>query len=113
MSKTKPAIKKKSTRPVRASTRAAKPKPRAKPAVRKPNQVIKPVTPQETYTTEYLDYLERYAIGGAGRPRLTPGEFDQLDEEMLDLLAVEAERGLNDEQTIRLQELEFLLLDSE
>lgn len=113
MAKTKSTAKKKSTRPARASVRAVKPKPRAKPTVRKPVRVSKPVTPQETYTTEYLDYLERYAIDGAGRPRLTPGEFDRLDEEMLDLLAVEAERGLTDEQTIRLQELEFLLLDTE
>ncbi len=40
-------------------------------------------------------------------------EFDELDDELLDLLAIELERGLTDEQTIRLKELEYLLLDSE
>ena len=62
---------------------------------------------------EYAEYLERYELYGEGRSRLKPSEFDELDDELLDLLAIELERGLTDEQTIRLKELEYLLLDSE
>ncbi len=66
------------------------------------------------YSEEYLEYLERYELYGEDRPRLSPPEFEQLDEEMLDLLALETEQGLlNDDQIVRLQELEYLLLDSE
>ena len=69
--------------------------------------------PQQQYSEEYADYLERYALYGAGRPRLSPADFDRLDDEMLDLLGLESEIGLNDEQIVRMQELEYLLLDSE
>ena len=68
---------------------------------------------KNSVSEEYAEYLERYELYGEGRPKLKPGEFDDLDDELLDLLALELERGLNDEQTIRLKELEFLLLDSE
>ncbi len=68
---------------------------------------------KNSVSEEYAEYLERYELYGEGRPKLKPGEFDELDDELLDLLAIELERGLNDEQTIRLKELEFLLLDSE
>lgn len=69
--------------------------------------------PKQQYSEEYTDYLERYALYGAGRPRLSPADFDRLDDEMLDLLGLESEIGLNDEQIVRMQELEYLLLDSE
>ena len=69
--------------------------------------------PKPTYSEEYAGYLERHALFGAGHPLLSSDEFDRLDDEMLDLLDQEFKAGLNDEQIIRLQELEFLLLDSE
>ncbi len=65
-------------------------------------------------TPEYLDYLERYQEFGEGRPRLSPEEFDQLDDELLELLDLSAGgTELSDDQVIRIQELEFLLIDSE
>ncbi len=63
------------------------------------------------WTSEYEEYLERYAEFGKGRPRLKPEEFDKLDDELLDLLDLAGE--LTDEQVIRLQELEYLLIDTE
>lgn len=65
------------------------------------------------YSAEYLDYLERYKMSGGDRPLLSPKEFDRLDDELLDLLALDLEIGLDDEQVVRLQELEYLLLESE
>ncbi len=63
-------------------------------------------------TPEYEDYLERYAEFGEGRLRLSPEEFDRLDDELLELLDLSAHH-LTDEQIVRIQELEFLLIDTE
>jgi hypothetical protein len=63
-------------------------------------------------TPEYREYLERYAEFGEGRPRLSPDEFDRLDDELLELLDLSG-RQLSDEQIVRIQELEFLLIDTE
>ena len=105
MPKAKPSTKKKikSSKPAALKKRTVK--------ARAP---VKAKPPQEpVYSDEYREYLQRYATAGAGRPHLSPKEFDQLDDELLDLLALETEVGLDDEQIIRLQELEYLLLDSE
>lgn len=105
MPKAKKPAKRKSTKPV----------PRKKTSTKKPaaRESTPARAPKQTYSEEYADYLERYALYGTGRPRLSPTEFDRLDDEMLDLLGLESEIGLNDEQVVRMQELEFLLLDSE
>jgi len=50
---------------------------------------------------------------GEDRPRLSPSEFNRLDDELLDLLGEAEEGKLSDEQTIRLHELEYLLLDEQ
>jgi hypothetical protein len=63
-------------------------------------------------TPEYREYLERYAEFGGGRPRLSADEFDRLDDELLELLDLSGHQ-LSDEQIVRIQELEFLLIDSE
>ncbi len=70
---------------------------------------------KENYTDEYVEYLERYEMSGEGRPKLGPAEFDRMDDEMWDLIDIETAQGnLNDEQTVRYRELEFmLLLDNE
>lgn len=97
MPKAKPTSKKKTT-----TSKTAKRVVAAKPKAKKPK-----------YSEEYAEYLERYALMGQGRPRLSPSEFDRYDDELLDLLAQEMEHGLDDEQIIRVKELEYLLLDSE
>ena len=100
----KPAKKK----PAKTTSHKATTVPKAKS---RPPTVARPAKP--TYSEEYGEYLERYALFGTGHPRLSSDEFDRLDDEMLDLLDLEFNAGLNDEQIIRLQELEFLLLDTE
>ncbi len=110
----RPAKKKKpATKPAtRTATKAMRPKKAM--AQRKASVPAPAAAPKENYTEEYSDYLERYELYGEGRPRLTPSEFERLDEELIDLLALEADQGvLNDDQIVRMQELEFLLLDSE
>lgn len=100
----KPAKKKPSKTSTRKTVGAGKASPRPPATAR---------APQPPYSEEYAEYLERYALFGTGHPHLSSDEFDRLDDEMLDLLDLEFNAGLSDEQIIRLQELEFLLLDSE
>lgn len=101
---------KSSTRPKKGQSKPSKAK---SPARRTSPPRAPAAKPTKAVSEEYIEYLERHAMYGAGRPRLSSAEFDRLDDEMLDLLAVESEGGLSDEQIVRLQELEFLLLDSE
>ncbi len=105
MPKSKTTLKRKSKS---SKPAAAKKKIVQRPTVKKTKPVAEPV-----YSDEYREYLQRYALAGGDRPRLSPKEYDRLDDELLDLLAQETEVGLDDEQIIRLQELEYLLLDSE
>ena len=102
-SKTSAKRKTKPSKPTTAKKKSVKP--------RIARQATPP--PEPAYSEEYRDYLQRYELAGADRPRLSPKEFDRLDDELLDLLALETEIGLDDEQIIRLQELEYLLLDSD
>ena len=61
---------------------------------------------------EYREYEKRYAELGEDRPKLSPEEFERLDDELLELLAL-SDNAMTDEQIVRLQELEFLLIDTE
>ncbi len=87
-----------------------------KPTARKSSQVKTPAAPRKSasatkYTAEYADYLNRHARDTEGRPRLSPGEFDRLDDELLELL--DQQGNLDDEQIIRIEELKYLLLEAE
>jgi hypothetical protein len=55
----------------------------------------------------YLDYLDRHAYFGKGRPSLAMTEFLPLDAEHLALAA--REESLDDEERARLDELSALL----
>jgi hypothetical protein len=105
MPKSKPTLKRKpkSPKPTAAKKQTAK-----RPTLAKTKPIPEPMS-----SDEYREYLQRYALAGADRPRLSSQEFDRFDDELLDLLALETEVGLDDEQIIRLQELEYLLLESE
>lgn len=63
-------------------------------------------------SAEYREYEKRYAELGQDRPKLTPEEFEQYDDELLELLAIDDD-DMTDEQIVRVQELEFLLIDAE
>ena len=64
-----------------------------------------------SYSEEYASYLERYTLFGKDRPRLSPEEFDRLDDELLDLLALDAEgQELTEDQEERYLELMYLLV---
>jgi hypothetical protein len=72
----------------------------------------KPNSEPGGYSPEYRDYLKRHAELGEERPELSPEEFEQYDDELLELLALNDD-DMTDDQIVRIQELEFLLIDAE
>jgi len=67
--------------------------------------------PQVVENPDYRDYLERYEFFGEGRRKLSQEEYDRLDDELLELLALQADGWqLTLEQDERLRELELLLI---
>ena len=75
-------------------------------------QGVKEMSQEEkSYSEDYASYLERYELLGKGRPKLSPEEFDRLDDELLDLLALDAEgQELTEDQEERYLELMYLLV---
>jgi hypothetical protein len=66
---------------------------------------------EENYSEEYARYLERYELFGEGQPKLSAEEFERLDDELLDLLAMDAEgQELTEDQEERYLELMYLLV---
>ena len=61
---------------------------------------------------EYRAYEKRHAEMGEDRPKLSPEEFESFEDELLDLLALN-DREMSDDQIVRIQELEYLLIDAE
>jgi hypothetical protein len=69
---------------------------------------------EKNYSEDYVSYLERYELFGQGRPKLSPEEFDRLDDELLDILALDAEgEELTEDQEERYLELMYLLVAEE
>lgn len=68
--------------------------------------------PESKHTPEYRAYLKRHAEMGEDRPQLTPEEFELYEDELLDLLALN-DRSMSDDDIVRIQELEYLLIDAE
>lgn len=64
------------------------------------------------FSPEYREYLKRHQELGQDRPQLTPEEFEAYEDELLDLLALDDEE-MSDDQIVRIQELEYLLIDAE
>jgi hypothetical protein len=69
---------------------------------------------EKSYSEEYTSYLKRYELFAKDRPKLSPEEFDRLDDELLDLLALDAEgQELTEDQEERYLELMYLLVAEE
>ena len=77
-----------------------------------PTKKSTPKKPKSGASPEYREYERRHAELGQDRPKLTPEEFEQYDDELLELLAID-DHAMTDDQIVRLQELEFLLIDAE
>lgn len=64
------------------------------------------------HTPEYRAYLKRHTELGEDRPKLSPEEFEKYEDELLDLLALN-DKSMSDDDIVRIQELEYLLIDAE
>lgn len=80
-------------------------------AERKAKPKPKPKT-ESKYSPEYRQYLKRHTEMGEDRPKLTPEEFESFEDELLDLLALN-DKSMTDDEIVRIQELEYLLIDAE
>jgi len=76
-----------------------------------PERKAKPKT-ESKQSPEYRQYLKRHAEMGEDRPLLTPEDFEAFEDELLDLLALN-DRNMTDDDIVRIQELEYLLIDAE
>jgi hypothetical protein len=65
-----------------------------------------------TTSPEYREYEKRFNELGEDRPKLSPEDFEQFDDELLELLALD-DNLMTDDQIVRIQELEYLLIDAE
>jgi hypothetical protein len=66
---------------------------------------------EQNYSEEYASYLERYELLAEGQPKLSPEEFERLDDELLEILALDAEgQELTEDQEERYLELMYLLV---
>jgi hypothetical protein len=66
---------------------------------------------EKNYSKDYASYLERYELFGKDRPKLSPEEFDRLDDELLELLALNVDgQELTEDQEERYLELMYLLV---
>ena len=66
---------------------------------------------EKSYSEEYASYLERYELFGEDRPKLSAEEFDPLDDELLNLPALDVEgQELMEDQEERYLELMYLLV---
>jgi hypothetical protein len=69
---------------------------------------------EKSYSEEYASYLERYELFAEDQPKLSPEEFERLDDELLDLLALDADgQELTEDQEERYLELMYLLVAEE
>jgi hypothetical protein len=69
---------------------------------------------EKSYSEEYASYLERYELFAEDQPKLNPEQFDSLDDELLDLLALDADgQELTEDQEERYLELMYLLVAEE
>ncbi len=66
---------------------------------------------EKSYSEECASYLKRYELFSEGQPMLSPEEFDRLDDELLNLPALDVEgQELMEDQEERYLELMYLLV---
>src|SRR5207244_12692703 len=68
---------------------------------RRSSDLAKPNAPAKS--PEYRAYEKRYAELGEERPKLTQKEFEEYEDELLDLLALN-DKAMTDDQIVRIQE---------
>ena len=95
----------------KSNTKPKKTNPKKPTAPKTPDTKPAPAKPTGK-TPEYRAYEKRHTDLGEERPKLTQQEFEAYEDELLDLLAIN-DREMTDDQIVRIQELEYLIIDAE
>lgn len=70
-----------------------------------------PSKSSDVYDYYYENYLILYNLYGRGRPRVTREQYEELDAELMQIVA-QAETGeLRHPQIVRVRDIEYILMD--
>jgi hypothetical protein len=64
----------------------------------------------DVYDYYYENYLILYNLYGRGRPRVSREQYEELDAELMTIVAG-ADQGLNHDQFTRVRDIEYILMD--
>jgi hypothetical protein len=70
-----------------------------------------PSKSSDVYDYYYENYLILYNLYGRGRPRVTRDEFEQLDSELMQIVAQAQSGDLSHTQIVRVRDIEYILMD--
>ncbi len=65
----------------------------------------------DVYDYYYENYLILYNLYGRGRPYLTRELFEQLDTELMQIVALADNAQLSRDQIARVRDIEYMLMD--
>lgn len=65
----------------------------------------------DVYDYYYENYLILYNLYGRGRPRLSREQYEQLDGELMEMIAHGNSEELTQENIIRVRDIEYMLMD--
>lgn len=65
----------------------------------------------DVYDYYYENYLILYNLYGRGRPRVTREQYEQMDSELMTIVAAEEGTQLSNEQVTRVRDIEYVLMD--
>lgn len=64
----------------------------------------------DVYDYYYENYLILYNLYGRGRPRVSREQYEELDSELMTIVAA-ADEGLSHDQFTRVRDIEYILMD--
>jgi len=70
-----------------------------------------PASSSDVYDYYYENYLILYNLYGRGRPRVTREQFEELDSELMQIVARADGANLNREDIARVRDIEYILMD--
>ncbi|MBX3458433.1 MAG: hypothetical protein KF696_00545 [Planctomycetes bacterium] len=65
----------------------------------------------DVYDYYYENYLILYNLYGRGRPRVSREQYEQLDAELMQIVARGESSELNREDIVRVRDIEYILMD--
>ncbi|MBZ0136609.1 MAG: hypothetical protein K8I27_09575 [Planctomycetes bacterium] len=65
----------------------------------------------DVYDYYYENYLILYNLYGRGRPRVTREQYEELDSELMAIVAKAEQDNLEHDQFTRVRDIEYILMD--